>query len=192
MHRKSLLAAASLAVLLAGPAYAQDTNTNANTATPTEPQTSDQNDLPAGFEAATASTPQEFATMAAMTDLLEIESSRIALEKSQSEEVRQFAQHMIDDHTATSQALTQAAQADGVTNVPQALTGQHQQMVTQLQGLPAEQFDAAYIQMQVGAHQQAVALFQSYSQQEGALGDFAETTLPKLQEHLTHAQQLSQ
>ena len=130
--------------------------------------------------------------MAAQSDMFEIESSRIALEKAQEDGVRAFAQQMVDDHTASSEAMKQAAEADGVNDIPTTPDDAHQQMISQLQEASADQFDSAYMQMQLQAHQQAVALFEGYAEQEGALGDFAETTLPKLQEHLQHAHQLTQ
>jgi len=189
MHRRLLSATAAFALALAGPAFSQGANTTP--ASPTEPQTSEQDDPPAGSEA-TASTPQEFATMAAQSNMFEIESSRIALEKTQDDDVRQFAQQMVDDHTKAGEEMTVAAQGDGVNDVPKTLDAAHQQMVTQLEEAPAGEFDGQYVEMQLAAHQQAVALFESYAEQQGTLAEFAEKTLPTLQEHLEHVQQLAQ
>ncbi|WP_028034483.1 DUF4142 domain-containing protein [Chelativorans sp. J32] len=187
MHRHLLLATAALALAFTAPAFSQQSSP---TTSPTQPQTSEQNDLPAGSEA-TASTPQEFATMAAQSNMFEIESSRLALEKTKSDDVREFAQQMVDDHTKAGEEMTQAAASDGVNDVPKTLDAAHKQMVTQLENASADQFDSDYVQMQVMAHQQAVALFSGYSKQQGALADFAEKTLPTLQQHLEHAQQLA-
>ncbi|WEX09574.1 DUF4142 domain-containing protein [Chelativorans sp. AA-79] len=187
MHRSLLLAAGALALAFTGPALSQDTTPTS----PTEPELSDRNDLPAGSEV-TVSTPQEFATMAAHSNMFEIESSRIALDKAQSDEVRQFAQRMVDDHTMAAEEMKAAAEADGVNDVPQTLDAAHQQQITELENASADQFDSQYVQMQVAAHQQAVALFSSYAEQEGALADFAEKTLPTLQEHLDRIQEIAQ
>jgi len=190
MHRRLLLATAALALAVGSPALSQDSGSDP--ASPAEPQLSEQNDQPAGSEAATASTPQEFATMAAQSNMLEIESSRVALEKAQSDEVREFAQKMVDDHTKAGEEMTQAAAGDGVNDVPKSLDAAHEQMLTQLEQASADQFDSQYVQMQLAAHQQAVALFSSYAEQQGTLADFAEKTLPTLQEHLEQVQQLAQ
>jgi predicted outer membrane protein len=50
-------------------------------------------------------TPETFRQMAVISDTFEIESSRIALERSRNSRVRAFAEKMIEDHTMTSQAL---------------------------------------------------------------------------------------
>src|SRR3954468_4823152 len=57
-------------------------------------------------EAQSSRTPTkaaQFVPMAASSDLYEIESSRLALERSQSPAIKQFAQMMIDHHTMTTQ-----------------------------------------------------------------------------------------
>ena len=56
-----------------------------------------------------------FATAAAQDDIYEITSSELALERAGSEEVRTFAQTMIDAHTATTEQLTPIATELGVT-----------------------------------------------------------------------------
>src|ERR1043165_9539645 len=48
---------------------------------------------------------QDFVTLAAQSDMLEIQSSKLALTKSDSEKVKAFANKMIKDHTETSYEL---------------------------------------------------------------------------------------
>ena len=48
---------------------------------------------------------QDFVTLAAQSDLLEIESSKLALTKSDNSKTKQFAERMIKDHTQTSTEL---------------------------------------------------------------------------------------
>ena len=55
-----------------------------------------------------------FATAAARDDIYEITSLELALERAASEEVRTFAQAMIDAHTATTEQLTPIATELGV------------------------------------------------------------------------------
>jgi putative membrane protein len=52
----------------------------------------------------------EFMRMAAMSDRFEIESSRLAQERAQNAQVKQFAEHMVRDHTRTTQELQQLLQ----------------------------------------------------------------------------------
>ena len=85
-----------------------------------------------------------------------------------------------------------AAQSDGV-SVPTGMMEKHQSQLEELQGADAGVFDEAYIAAQVAAHDEAVALFEGFSTQgeESALRTFAGETLPILQQHQTHAHELS-
>lgn len=128
--------------------------------------------------------PQQFADMASSSNTFEIESSRVALEKSTNDQVLAFAQHMIDDHTKAGQDMMAAAQSDGITPAT-ALQPHHQSQLDELTGLEDEAFDEAYLAAQVAAHDEAVALFEAFSTngEESALKSFAAETLPTLQEH---------
>ena len=132
----------------------------------------------------TANDPQTFAKAAAPANLFEIQSSQLALKQGSADNVKQFAQKMIDDHGKAAQDMATAAETQNVT-VPGALDNKGSQQLSQLQGLNGTAFDQAYIQMQVAAHDDAVSLFQTYAQSgpNGAMKDFAAKTLPTLQMH---------
>ncbi|MBP0441330.1 DUF4142 domain-containing protein [Tianweitania sediminis] len=135
-------------------------------------------------------TPQEFATMAASSDMLEIQSSELALQKAQNAEVKEFAQMMINDHTKASQELKAAASQDGVT-VPAEMLPKHAEQVQALNGASAAEFDEAYMDAQVAAHEEALNLMQTYAQNgEGATKAHAAKTAPVIEMHLEHAKKL--
>lgn len=139
-------------------------------------------------EAATDATA--FATMAASANMFEIESSKLALEKTRNEEIRAFAQKMIDDHTAAAEKFKAAAEAEGIT----APSGMNETDTAALEALTGSaDFDQAYLAAQVTAHDTAVALFEGFSTKgpEGALRDFAAATLPTLQDHQKQVKALS-
>src|SRR5215208_5864126 len=131
----------------------------------------------------------EFVTKAASSSLFEIQSSQSALQKSQNNQVRDFAQKMIDDHTKASDQLKAAAQGQ---NVPTTPDPEHAQMLQQLNGANGGDFDRRYVQLQLTGHQEAVTLFDRYAQNgdNPQLKQFAQQTLPDLREHLQMAQQL--
>ncbi len=135
--------------------------------------------------------PAMFTALAAQGDMFEVFSSQLALERSQNEQVRAFAQQMIQDHANASQQLTTAANQEGF-QPPTELDERHQAMLDSLDGAEGEAFDQAYLDAQRQAHEQAVMLFQGYAQSgpEGALRQHAEATLPTLQQHHEHVQQL--
>ena len=135
---------------------------------------------------------QTFANQAAASDQFEVQSSEIALQKSHSPRVRQFAQHMVDAHTQTTQQLTQIASAKGMTLQP-ALQPEQQKMVSDLQGMNGGRaFDRAYLNDQVTGHSAAVTLFQNEiaNGQDPQLKAFAQQTLPIIQNHLRDARRL--
>jgi putative membrane protein len=138
-----------------------------------------------------AMTPQGFAEMAASSNMFEIASSQAALEKASGAEAKSFAEHMIADHTKAGEEMKPAAEAEGVA-VPEALNEKHQAQLDRLTPLDGEQFDQAYLEAQLAAHEEAVTLFEGYSTSgaPGALKEFATKTLPTLKSHLEEVQKL--
>ncbi len=136
---------------------------------------------------ATVTDPAQFATLASSSNMFEIQSSELALERGSTDEVRAFAEQMIADHTKAGEDMTAAAEAEGVAPAA-ALDPKHQAMLDSLAALEGEEFDAAYTEAQIAAHDEAVALFEGYASggPDGALRDFAAATLPTLQQHQTH------
>jgi putative membrane protein len=180
MKRHILFAATAFAVFApVGLASAQDANMQ----------------TPAAMAAMKVTDATEFMTMAAMSDMFEIESSQLALENAKSDAVKQFAQQMITDHTANTQKLMQTVEAGGGSmEAPKALDERHQAIVQQLDDAEGETFDAAYIDAQVQAHAEAVALMTGYSQngENEALKGFAEEALPVVQMHYEMVQKMDQ
>lgn len=131
---------------------------------------------------AAATDPAAFAAMAASANMFEIESSQLALDKAASDEVKSFAQKMIDDHTAAGERMKAAAEAAGVT-VPDEMSEADRKALNDLQG--AGEIDQAYVAAQVQAHDKAVALFEAFSTggAAGPLQEFAAETLPTLRDH---------
>lgn len=136
-------------------------------------------------------TAQDFAATAASSDMFEIQSSEVALQKSQDASVKEFAQMMINDHTTASKGLKAAAQQDGV-DVPTEMTEKHAAQLKTLSDTPAESFDASYIDAQVAGHQEALTLMTSYAEggDSAALKSHAQKTAPIIQTHLEHVQNL--
>lgn len=136
---------------------------------------------------------QDFVALAAQSDMLEIDSSKLALQKSDSDKTKTFAQKMIDNHTATSTELKGLLSSGKVTvSAPSAMDKAHQAKLDKLTKLQGKDFTKQYDDMQLSAHKDAVSLFERYSKDgdNPDLKAFAGKTLPKLQEHLKMAQDL--
>lgn len=134
-----------------------------------------------------------FVDTAAVAGLFEIETSKVALERSKNPEVRKFAQMMVDDHTRIAANLKKAAAAaSGDITVPSALDAEHEAMLAKLKTANGTEFDTLYVQAQTTAHEQAVGLFGSFAKDgdQSGLKAFAAETLPILQKHLEHVKMI--
>ncbi len=173
-----ILAGAAALVVIASPVFAQSVpeKTGVNSALGIAPKT------------------QDFVTEAAQSDMLEIESSKLALTKADSVKSKQFAERMIKDHTETSTELKGLVAAGKVqVNLPSAMDKAHNDKLDKLAKLSGKDFTKEYNDLQLAAHKDAVSLFERY----GKAGDNADlkafTTkhLPHLQQHLLMAQELN-
>lgn len=142
---------------------------------------------------AVAAQGENFVDEASAKGLAEIETAKLALDKGTAEDVKSFAQKMIDDHTMANQKLAEiAGQHDDLELSDEAtLMDKAKAMILQLRD--GENFDKAYANNQVVAHEQTIELFRDYIEQgENAdLKAFAQSTLPKLEQHLEEAKALA-
>jgi putative membrane protein len=76
-----------------------------------------------------SSSDRRFVTEAAEAGQSEIAHSRIALERATNDDVKRFAQRMVDDHTKTNQELMQLASSKGIA-LPQGTTDLHSGQTT--------------------------------------------------------------
>jgi putative membrane protein len=141
-----------------------------------------------------APSTQDFVTEAATSDRFEIESSRLALGRS-NPTTEEFARQMIEAHTKTTHELQQLVASGKVkAELPAAVQEARRNRLAALEKLSAKDFVQQYHADQVEAHEAAVDLFSRYSK-EGENPDlkaWATATLPHLQHHLEMAKQLSQ
>jgi putative membrane protein len=137
-----------------------------------------------------APTTPDFVQEAAISDMFEIQSSKIASVKLSGPE-KEFADQMVADHSKTTNELTGQAKPDNI-SVPSAMDSSHQKMLDKLTSLNGDDFRKQYFSDQVRAHKDAVSLFERYGKggDNAKLKDWASTTLPALQHHLDMARNL--
>ena len=124
--------------------------------------------------------------------MAEVELAKIAEQKASSDQVKQFAQRLVADHTKANDQLKQIASRQNV-NIPDELGKKYQSKVDKLNKLSGADFDKAYVKDQVKDHKDAVSEFKSESQ-NGTVPEvqqFASQTLPTLEQHLDLAKNLS-
>jgi len=140
-----------------------------------------------------ATSAQDFVTKASIANEFEIESSKLALDKSQNNDIKSFAQRMVDDHTKTGDKLKNVLKNSASNAQPAtSLDDKHQKLLDTLNAANGKSFDDQYVNIQTDAHKEAVSLFTDYSQTgtDSALKTFATETLPTLKKHLKHVETL--
>lgn len=135
---------------------------------------------------------QEFARKAAASGLAEVAAAGLAKDHAQANDVRDFAQQMINDHSAVNQQLAQVAQQLGI-SLPTQTDEAHQREAQELAKLSGAQFDRAYMQGQIRDHEEAVSLFRTEAESGSnpQLRQLAQTALPKLEQHLDRARRIT-
>ena len=123
--------------------------------------------------------------------IAEVESAKLALEKSSSSDVQAFAQKMITDHSSANMQLAGIAARKNLEVADEAeLTTKAKKFI--LEQRDGQSFDEAYANNQVEAHKDTIELFERAAVSDDAeIATFAKQTLPKLKQHLQMAKTLA-
>jgi putative membrane protein len=135
---------------------------------------------------------ESFAKNVAISDMFEIESSKLAEDKG-SAPIKSFASNMVGEHSKTTSELKALVSSGKVkVELPAAMDSSHQSKVDKLKGLNGNDFNASYKDEQVAAHKNAVSMFERYAKggDNPSLKSWAKKTLPALKHHLSMAQKL--
>ncbi len=128
----------------------------------------------------------------AQANMAEIEMGRMAQNKSQNEQVKNFAQQMIDDHSKALDDVRQLAQERGLT-LSNDLDRANRAKANRLAALSGDAFDQAYMaQAGVADHKKNHSHLRSTQSRarDPELKALAARTLPIVDQHLNSAQQL--
>jgi len=192
--KRSLISTAAL-LIFAAPAWAPPA---ASALPPAAPPNATVGPMPRSSSAALpqagttlSKSDQTFVKTAAEGGIAEVQLAQLAQQKTQNDQVKQFAQKMIDDHTSNNQQLVQLATTLGVTP-PSDPDAMQQKTSVRLGALSGAKFDRVYIHNQIHDHEMMLKLFQTEasSGENPQLKAFAEQTVPVIQQHLALAQRL--
>jgi putative membrane protein len=128
----------------------------------------------------------------------EIVPSQAVVDRVENGQVKQFAQHMITQHTALNDSVSTVAQQNNITPAPNAVSAQldstSSATVQRLQGLSGAQLDRAFMQYMVASHEgalQAVTQDLIPSAQNPQLrATIQQKVLPVVEAHLAEARQI--
>lgn len=136
-------------------------------------------------------TREERSLMGALAQIhmAEIEAGQLALEKSASEQLKAFAQMVVDEHSADLQALRTLAQTKGV-SLPEEASIRSKSQGVALKMLSGSLFDRLYLKrMGVSEHQRSLGLLRDAlkNTHDPELLALIEKMLPAAQSHLQKA-----
>jgi putative membrane protein len=176
------LATASMACLLSFGTVAQTSSSSSDQSGSSASSSSSSGQLSAA--------DKNFVMKAAQGGMAEVQLGQLAAQKGQSDEVKKFGQRMVDDHTKANDQLKSVAQQKGV-QIPTDLDAKDKALQDKLSNMSGAEFDRMYMQHMVQDHKKDVAEFQkeANSGKDPDVKNFAQQTLPTLQDHLKMAQQ---
>lgn len=123
----------------------------------------------------------------------EIKLGQLATQKASSEQVKQFGQKMVDDHTKLSDQMKPIAEQMGVSAMSNS-SSKDARLQTKLEGLSGPAFDKAYMQAMVKDHQKDLSEFKKEAKdgKNPQVKEAAQQGSEVIQQHLQLAQQVAQ
>lgn len=106
----------------------------------------------------TSAQDKTFVRKASQGSLAEVQLGKLALQKSKNDEIRTFAQKMIDDHTKLMGDMKPFGEKMGVPQ-PKTVSAEQKSMMTKLRAKSGKAFDEAYVKDMVEDHHKDVADF---------------------------------
>ncbi|MGA8731030.1 MAG: DUF4142 domain-containing protein [Terracidiphilus sp.] len=136
-------------------------------------------------------TDQKFVDFAAQTDMMEAHLGQMAQNQAGRQDVKDYAQTLVTDHTSDYQQLTEAAGKANLT-VPKGLDAAHDKMIAPFEKLKGAAFDTRYIHEMIAGHKKAIGVYnkEAAQAQNADLKAYASAALPTLQKHLDGAEGL--
>jgi len=145
-----------------------------------------------GANPANAMQDKDFVHSALEGGMGEVELGQLAAQKGSSDDVKQFGQKMVTDHTKLGDVMKQAAQQMGVQQ-PKGPSKKDKQLMAKLQGLSGTQFDNAYIAAMVKDHKKDADDFKAEAEQtqNPALKQVAQQGNQMIEQHLQMIDQIA-
>jgi len=134
----------------------------------------------------------KFIVRAAEINLAEINIGRLAAQRASRQDIRQFANQLVQDHSANLNQLNQMADRNRWKN-GERMDQEHQQLFQKLAALQGQQFDNEFLQKMVEGHKKVAEIFKHASEncKNAEIKQYATQTLAAIRQHEQEAQRLS-
>lgn len=122
----------------------------------------------------------------------EIDSSKLALERTKSAAVKEFAYRMVDDYGSAAARFKEAVSRAKLSPPPENLDARHQAMLDDLKARAAVSFDKAYVENQVKVLRDIADLFRTYATigDDARIKRFAQELMLTVRSHFDDASRL--
>jgi putative membrane protein len=136
---------------------------------------------------------KDFVRNALEGGITEVELGKIAVKNSNNDDVKQFGQKMVDDHSKLNDQMKQVAHQMNV-KIPTAPSGKDRATINRLQALNGDDFDKAYIKDMLKDHQQDKKEFkhEAESATNPTLKDVATQGEQIISDHLQMIEQIAE
>src|SRR5262249_27799604 len=134
--------------------------------------------------AALSTQDRTFVNDAASGGMTEVELGRLAAQKGQNPEVKQFGERMVTDHSKANDELKDVAQSKNLT-LPTGPNDEQQKAIDRLSKLSGAAFDREFMKLMAADHDKVAKAFQDQANTgtDPDIKSFAAKTLPTIQEH---------
>jgi predicted outer membrane protein len=170
--------------------YPQPAASQGDEASPQETTSTDQS-------SSTQLSDSQILGIMATVDAGEIEQARLALQTASDARVKQFATHMIEQHTDSTQKISSVAAQHGLTPAASStstkLKQKSEKMLSSLNNTAAATFDGTYMNGQIQQHQQVLDMLDSQlipASRSDAVSTQLKAAHTMVQAHLNEARQL--
>lgn len=139
----------------------------------------------AAAQPASGTGAKEFLVQVMEDSLAEVELCMLALQKSSSQDLKDFAQKMVDEHGHLGQEIEQLAKQLKVA-LPKKLTREHASTIDEMSKLKAAQFDKRFMEKNLEYHENDLKVFRHYAAEEepGPLKQLADAGVRLFTRHL--------
>lgn len=133
-----------------------------------------------------------FLKKAAAGNMTEVAMGKMALTRTSNDDVKAFAQKMVDDHTAMENDVEGLAKGMNVT-LPTAVPKSEEKTISKMEALKGDAFDKAYASAMVKAHKKDLSEFRSEiaSTQNAQIKDLATKGADTIANHLKMAEEMN-
>ena len=181
MRTKLTVALAACALLVASPAVLSQSKDTKESSAKSEAK-----------KGGLASQDRKYFDEMAQANLAEVQAGRLAQKKASSDDVKKFAQHMVEDHGKMLDEQRSMAKSKNV-SLPKQPKKEQQSAMKKLERASGGEFDRAYMKQMVEDHEKALKLVQDAAKnaKDPELKQAAEKAAPEVQQHLDMAKQLT-